>query len=120
MPVSLDTMIEAIDLNKEYRRAGAIIRALVDVSLTIKSGDFVIIQGPTGCGKSTLLKIIAGIYRPTSGSLLVNSKVVPVLQWGVAFQDDFSARENIYIYGAFMGILDYEIKQNFSDIIIYI
>ena len=51
MPVDKDTMIEAIDVNKEYRRSGAIIRALADINLTIKSGEFILIQGPTGCGK---------------------------------------------------------------------
>ena len=39
MPVDKDTMIEAVDVNKEYRRSGAIIRALADVSLTIKAGE---------------------------------------------------------------------------------
>jgi len=62
-------MIEAIDVNKEYRRAGAIIRALADVNLTIKSGDFVIVQGPTGCGKSTLLNVLSGLDLPVLSGL---------------------------------------------------
>jgi len=74
MTVSLDTMIEAIDINKEYRRAGAIIRALVDINLTIKSGDFVIIQGPTGCGKSTLLNVLSGLDLPDSGKVIFDGE----------------------------------------------
>lgn len=74
MTVSLDTMIEAIDVNKEYRRAGAIIRALADVSLTIKSGDFVIVQGPTGCGKSTLLNVLSGLDLPDSGKVIFDGE----------------------------------------------
>jgi putative ABC transport system ATP-binding protein len=74
MPVDKDTMIEAIDLNKEYRRAGAIIRALVDINLTIKSGDFVIIQGPTGCGKSTMLNVLSGLDLPDSGKIIFDGE----------------------------------------------
>ncbi len=70
----MDTMIEAIDVNKEYRRAGAIIRALADVNLTIKSGEFVIIQGPTGCGKSTLLNVLSGLDYPDSGKIIFDGE----------------------------------------------
>ncbi|MHA1658011.1 MAG: ABC transporter ATP-binding protein [Promethearchaeota archaeon] len=74
MPVDKDTMIEAIDVNKEYRRAGAIIRALADVNLTIKSGEFVIIYGPTGCGKSTLLNVLSGLDMPDSGKIIFDGE----------------------------------------------
>jgi putative ABC transport system ATP-binding protein len=74
MPVDKDTMIEAIDVNKEYRRAGAIIRALGDVNLTIKSGEFVLVQGPTGCGKSTLLNVLSGIDLPDSGKIIFDGE----------------------------------------------
>ena len=74
MPVDKDTMIEAIDVNKEYRRAGAIIRALADINLTIKSGEFVLIQGPTGCGKSTLLNVLSGIDLPDSGKIIFDGE----------------------------------------------
>ena len=74
MPVAKDTMIEVVDVNKEYRRAGAIIRALVDINLTIKSGDFIIIQGPTGCGKSTLLNVMSGLDLPDSGKIIFDGE----------------------------------------------
>ncbi|MFX0077249.1 MAG: ABC transporter ATP-binding protein [Candidatus Hermodarchaeota archaeon] len=74
MPVDKDTMIEAIDVNKEYRRAGAIIRALGDINLTIKSGEFVLVQGPTGCGKSTLLNVLSGIDLPDSGKIIFDGE----------------------------------------------
>ncbi|MBN1799879.1 MAG: ABC transporter ATP-binding protein [Candidatus Lokiarchaeota archaeon] len=74
MPVDRDTMIEVTDVNKEYRRAGAIIHALVDVNLTIKSGDFVMIQGPTGCGKSTLLNVMSGLDLPDSGRIIFDGE----------------------------------------------
>ena len=74
MPIDKDTMIEAIDVNKEYRRAGAIIRALADINLTIKSGEFVIVQGPTGCGKSTLLNVLSGLDLPDSGKIIFDGE----------------------------------------------
>ncbi|TXT66950.1 MAG: hypothetical protein BAJALOKI1v1_230017 [Promethearchaeota archaeon] len=74
MPVDMDVMIKAIDVNKEYRRAGAIIRALADVNLEIKSGEFVIIQGPTGCGKSTLLNVLSGLDIPDSGKIIFDGE----------------------------------------------
>ncbi|TFG01948.1 MAG: ABC transporter ATP-binding protein, partial [Promethearchaeota archaeon] len=74
MPISKDVMIEVMDVNKEYRRAGAIIRALVDINLSIKSGDFVIIQGPTGCGKSTLLNVMSGLDLPDSGKIIFDGE----------------------------------------------
>jgi len=69
-----DIMIEAVDVNKEYRRAGAIIRALADANLRIKSGEFIIIQGPTGCGKSTLLNVLSGLDLPDSGRIIFDGE----------------------------------------------
>ena len=69
-----DIMIDAIDVNKEYRRAGAIIRALADINLKIKSGEFAIIQGPTGCGKSTLLNVLSGLDLPDSGRIIFDGE----------------------------------------------
>jgi putative ABC transport system ATP-binding protein len=74
MTVDMDVMIKAIDVNKEYRRAGAIIRALADVNLTIKSGEFIIVQGPTGCGKSTLLNVLSGLDLPDSGKIIFDGE----------------------------------------------
>ena len=74
MPVDKNVMIECIDVNKEYRRAGAIIRALVDINISIKSGDFIIIQGPTGCGKSTLLNVMSGLDLPDAGKIIFDGE----------------------------------------------
>lgn len=74
MPIDKTVMVEAIDVNKEYRRKGAIIRALIDINVTIKSGEFVIIQGPTGCGKSTLLNVLSGLDLPDSGKIIFDGE----------------------------------------------
>lgn len=74
MSANKDVMIEAVDVNKEYRRAGAIIRALADVNLKIRSGEFSVVQGPTGCGKSTLLNVLSGLDLPDSGRIIFDGE----------------------------------------------
>ena len=64
--------------------------ALVDVTLTIRPGEFVSLIGPSGCGKSTLLRVFADLLQPTSGTLLVNGKSAKQARldqdYGMAFQ----------------------------------
>ena len=92
-------------------------KALEKVSFDVAPGEFVSIIGPNGCGKSTLLKIIAGIYTPTAGSLVVRDRVSPFLELGVGFNGDLTARENIYLYGAILGLTRREVHEKFDDIV---
>ncbi|CAN5853870.1 ABC transporter ATP-binding protein [soil metagenome] len=61
--------IEVRGVTKEYPYAGSAVQALRGIDLTVGSGDWVTIMGPSGCGKSTLLNLIAGLDRPTTGSV---------------------------------------------------
>lgn len=91
--------------------------ALRDVCLSIKSGEFVGIIGKNGSGKTTLLRVIAGIYKPSKGSLKIGGAVTPFIEIGVGFHWDFSCRENIYIYGALLGFSRRELDKKFDEII---
>ncbi|HEY9204687.1 MAG TPA: ABC transporter ATP-binding protein [Candidatus Methanoperedens sp.] len=91
--------------------------ALKDINFTVKRGEAVGIIGENGSGKSTLLKIIANILRPSSGSVRINGKITPFLELGVGFQSDLTAKENIYIYGAIMGLSDQEIDAKLGEIL---
>lgn len=91
--------------------------ALKNIDFTVKKGEAIGIIGENGSGKSTLLKIIANILRPSKGSVEVNGKITPFLELGVGFQPDLTAKENIYIYGAVMGLSDKEIDAKLDEIL---
>ena len=78
--------------------------ALKDVSFKVKKGEAFGIIGRNGSGKSTMLKILANVLSPDRGSVVVKNKIAPFLELGVGFQPDLTAIENVYLYGAIMGI----------------
>ena len=77
--------------------------ALRDVSFTVNKGEVFGVMGLNGAGKSTLLKIIAGVFKPTSGTVSVNGELAPLLELGAGFDPEFTARDNIYMNGAMFG-----------------
>jgi len=64
--------------------------AVDDISFTVREGEFISILGPSGCGKSTLLSMLAGLFQPTRGKILVNNKPVtaPCKEIGYMLQQD--------------------------------
>jgi putative ABC transport system ATP-binding protein len=69
-------IVEIVEVEKTYQVAGGQVPVLKDLSLTVESGEFLAITGPSGNGKSTLLNMITGIDRPTSGEVMVNGTLV--------------------------------------------
>jgi lipopolysaccharide transport system ATP-binding protein len=78
--------------------------AVNDVTFDVPRGQFLGITGPNGCGKSTLLKMLSRIYSPDAGTIRVNGRVSPFLELGVGFNPELSARENIFLGGAVLGL----------------
>jgi lipopolysaccharide transport system ATP-binding protein len=78
--------------------------ALDDVSFDVPQGQFLGIVGANGSGKSTLLKVLAKIYRPTTGTATINGRVSPFLELGVGFNPELTARENVMVNGAILGL----------------
>ena len=74
--------------------------ALKDINFTLEKGERIGILGTNGAGKSTLLKVIAGVFKPTEGSVVHKGKIVPLLELGAGFDKEYTGRENIYLYGA--------------------
>lgn len=81
-----------------------VFRALEDINLEFRPGDRIGIIGRNGAGKSSLLRTIAGIYRPSHGSVEVEGFVVPLFQVGLGFQPELTGEENVEQAGALFGI----------------
>jgi homopolymeric O-antigen transport system ATP-binding protein len=92
-------------------------QALTDVTFAVQSGHTLGIIGRNGSGKSTLLKLLAGIYRPDHGKIMVHGKVGALLELGAGFHPEFSGRENILINGIVLGLSKREVRQHLDDII---
>ncbi len=92
-------------------------QVLDDINLEIKKGEFVGIVGRNGSGKSTLLKLLAGIYYPSAGEIIINGSLVPFIELGVGFNMELSGRENVYLNGAILGFSNSEIDAMYDDIV---
>jgi ABC-type polysaccharide/polyol phosphate transport system ATPase subunit len=75
-----------------------------DVTFELSRGESLGILGRNGAGKSTALKVLAGIYRPTSGELSVSGRVSTLIEMGAGFHPELSGRENIRLNGALLGL----------------
>ena len=102
--------------------------ALKDVSFEVYRGESLGLIGLNGSGKSTMLKTIAGVLKPTKGSVSVLGTVAPLIELGAGFDFDLTARENIFLNGALLGysremmnsyydeIVEFSELQNFMDV----
>lgn len=118
LPIENTGSIKNLLINFKSRQKGYEIQdALKGVSLEIKKGEFFGIVGRNGSGKSTLLKLLAGIYTPTSGSIVINGKLTPFIELGVGFSPELTGRENIFLNGALLGFNRKEIQAIYNDIV---
>ncbi len=91
--------------------------AVKDATFNIPKGSVYGIIGHNGSGKSTLLKMIAGIYRPTSGAITTHGRVAALIELGAGFHPEMSGAENIRLNGAILGLSKTEINQVTNEII---
>ena len=133
--------IEVIHASKIYRRfghkkqfatlksallRGSLIRdlkpdetftAVRDVPFTVPSGCTLGVIGRNGSGKSTMLKLVAGITKPTSGTVTVNGRISALIELGAGFHPEISGRENVFINGIMLGLSKREIARRFDEIV---
>ena len=133
--------VEARDLSKVYRRWGRTrafgtlksallgrgfgkvlepsetVSALSGVSFDVRRGETFGVIGANGSGKSTLLKLVAGLFKPTSGTLRVDGKVSALIELGAGFHPEISGRENVVINGVMLGLTRKEIEKKLPAIV---
>lgn len=91
--------------------------ALTDISFSLKKGESLGLIGLNGCGKSTMLKIIAGVLKPTEGTVAVKGNVAPLIELGAGFDMDLTAGENIYLNGAILGYSKEQMEKHYQEIV---
>lgn len=135
-PATATPLIEARGLGKAYpkvfkpsdrlrallslllgRRPTDAVPVLSDIDFSISRGQSLGVIGENGAGKSTLLKLISGVLRPTSGSVVVNGSVAALLELGAGFHPEYSGRDNITIAAALLGMSSAEIEARRQEII---
>ncbi len=93
------------------------IEAVKNISLEIKRGEFIGIVGANGSGKSTLIHLMTGVYKPDKGGISEIFGSFIRLSLGLGFNNELTARENIFLNGSVMGVKMSELKENFRKII---
>jgi ABC-type polysaccharide/polyol phosphate transport system ATPase subunit len=132
--------IELVNVSKVYRRYGArhfatlksalmqrsiledlkpgeTFQALSDVSMRVPAGCTMGLVGRNGSGKSTALKLVAGITKPTAGSVNVRGRISALIELGAGFHPEISGRENVFINGIMLGLTKREIERRFDEIV---
>jgi ABC-type polysaccharide/polyol phosphate transport system ATPase subunit len=133
--------IEATDVTKIYRRfanrrqfatlksallKGTVLRdlhpeetfaAVKDVSFKVPAGITYGIIGRNGSGKSTMLKLVAGITKPTQGTVVVDGRISALIELGAGFHPEISGRENVFINGIMLGLTKREVTRRFDEIV---
>ncbi|WP_434629336.1 ABC transporter ATP-binding protein [Pseudomonas sp. Z1-29] len=92
------------------------IAALQDINLEINHGERVGLIGLNGAGKSTLLKVMADIYPPTSGTVLIKGHVCPMFEFATGFEMNQSGWDNIRIRGLLLGMSPEAIEEKLPEI----
>ncbi|HTQ10791.1 MAG TPA: ABC transporter ATP-binding protein [Fimbriimonadaceae bacterium] len=130
-----DPTIEIRDLRKQFRlsHTGSIKTALLwwrkrqiehlevlrGIDLEVRPGECVAVIGRNGAGKSTMLSLLARVYRPTSGSVIVHGRIAPLLELGAGFHPDLTGIENIFFNGIILGLTRQEIRKRMDEIVAF-
>lgn len=109
--------VDLFDKEKRKKKKSNEFWALKDVDFKVKKGEVVGFIGSNGAGKSTLLKVVAGVMKPTKGTVKAYGNICPMIELGAGFDMDLTARENIYLNGAVMGYSKNLIDSKFDEIV---
>lgn len=115
--LSVKTALIHLFKTRKFFATESEIKVLEDVSLNISAGEFVGIMGRNGAGKSTLLKLICGIYQTTSGEVLVDGTIAPLIELSAGFHPHLTGYENIFLNAAILGFSEKEVKKSVDEIV---
>ena len=93
--------------------------SLQDVSLRVEPGEAVALLGRNGSGKSTILRLVAGIYRPSTGTIMTTGRITAVIELGAGFHPELTGAENIGLYGAVLGLTRRELAARYDEIVTF-
>ncbi len=102
----------AVRQMKNYRY-----EALRGISFQVNRGESFGIIGKNGAGKSTTLGLIAGVIKPSGGTIVVKGRVSPLLELGAGFNHELTGKENIMLNGVLMGLTRAEVLRKMEEII---
>ena len=91
--------------------------ALQDVSFCVSEGEALGIVGHNGAGKTTILKLLSGITAPTSGRIITRGRLAALIEVSSGFHPELTGRENVYLYGAMLGMRRSEITRKMESIV---
>jgi ABC-2 type transport system ATP-binding protein len=91
--------------------------AVNDVSFTVEQGEAIGLMGLNGSGKSTLLKLINGVMKPDSGTVLTRGRIAGLIATGAGFHPQLSGRDNVYLNAAILGMSEAETRRKFDRIV---
>jgi ABC-type polysaccharide/polyol phosphate transport system ATPase subunit len=117
LPFDRPSTLKQRVLHPRQSRAATQLHALRDVSFEVERGEFFGIIGRNGSGKSTMLKCLAGIYQPDRGAISISGRVSPFIELGVGFNPELTARDNVVVNAALLGMPRAETLARFSEII---
>lgn len=104
-------------VGRSGRTYGRQFSALKDVTFEVRKGETVGIIGRNGSGKSTLLQLLSGTLSPSSGQILVDGRVAPLLELGAGFNPEFTGRENVFFNGALLGLSEAQLVEKYDSIV---
>ncbi|MDU7836862.1 MAG: ABC transporter ATP-binding protein [Pantoea sp.] len=91
--------------------------AIEDISFTVNKGESVALIGRNGAGKSTSLGLVAGVIKPTSGTVTTKGRVASMLELGGGFHPELTGRENIRLNATLLGLRRKQLNERLDKII---
>lgn len=96
---------------------GRLLKALDEIDFCVPKGETLGIIGANGAGKSTLLSLLTGTIHPTAGTIETVGQISSLLELGAGFHPDLTGRENVFLYGAIMGLTRSQMTERFDAIV---